>query len=178
MIFGVFEFFQKMNERILLTTMTTCFCSFFGRNRRYQKSFRNYLAFRKHELYATSQLELLKNSNQRNSMALELQKKELSWLSFCIYLYTSLASNLDLATYVLTLWTLLLLKSALNDYYYLLTFANSAIIYGTIQYFLFKHNLLHSNIERRSSLKREEKQKKIFRIQIFFRLVIKNNVSK
>ena len=46
MIFGVFEFFQKMNERILLTTITTCFRSFFGRNRRDQKSFRNYLTFR------------------------------------------------------------------------------------------------------------------------------------
>ena len=45
MIFGVFEFFQKTNEQILLTTMTTCFHSSFGRNRRHQKSFWNYLTF-------------------------------------------------------------------------------------------------------------------------------------
>ena len=45
MIFSVFEFFQKTNERILLTTMKTCFRSFFGRNQRHQKSFRNYLTF-------------------------------------------------------------------------------------------------------------------------------------
>ena len=46
MIFGVFKSFQKINEWILLTTMTTCFCSFFGRIRRHQKTFRNYLTFR------------------------------------------------------------------------------------------------------------------------------------
>ena len=45
MIFSSRQFFHKTNERILLTTMTTCFRSFFGRNRRYQKSFRNYLTF-------------------------------------------------------------------------------------------------------------------------------------
>ena len=45
MIFGVFEFFQKTNKQILLTNVTTCFCSFFERNQRHQKSFWNYLTF-------------------------------------------------------------------------------------------------------------------------------------
>ena len=45
-MFGVVQFLQKTNERILLTTMTICFRSFFGRNRRHQKSFRNYLTFK------------------------------------------------------------------------------------------------------------------------------------
>ena len=31
-MFGVFKFFPKTNERILLTTMTICFHLFFGRN--------------------------------------------------------------------------------------------------------------------------------------------------
>ena len=44
-IFGVFEFFRKTNQRILLTTMATCFRSFFGRNWRHQKSFWSYLTF-------------------------------------------------------------------------------------------------------------------------------------
>ena len=44
--FGVIDFLQKMNEQIRLTTMTTCFRSFFGRHPRHQKSFRNYLTFK------------------------------------------------------------------------------------------------------------------------------------
>ena len=46
MFFGVCGFFQKMNERNCFTTTTTCFRSFFGRIRRHQKTFRNYLTFR------------------------------------------------------------------------------------------------------------------------------------
>ena len=39
--FGFIAFLQKTNEQIRLTTMTTCFRSFFGGNRRPLKTFRD-----------------------------------------------------------------------------------------------------------------------------------------
>ena len=48
-LFGVLEFSQKANERIRRSSKNEFVCSFFGRIRGYQKSFRNYLTFRQSE---------------------------------------------------------------------------------------------------------------------------------
>ena len=45
-LFGVLEFSQNLNEWICRSSKNEFVCSFFGRIRRYQKSFRNYLTFR------------------------------------------------------------------------------------------------------------------------------------
>ena len=44
-LFGILEFFQKTNKRIRRSSKNEFVCSFFGRIRGYQKSFRNHLTF-------------------------------------------------------------------------------------------------------------------------------------
>ena len=45
--FGVLKFSPKTNQQICRSSKNEFVCSFFGRIREYQKSFRNYLTFRK-----------------------------------------------------------------------------------------------------------------------------------
>ena len=45
-LFDVLEFSQKISKRIRHSSKNEFVCSFFGRIRRYQKSFRNYLTFK------------------------------------------------------------------------------------------------------------------------------------
>ena len=50
-LFVVLESSQKTNERIRCSSKNEFVCSFFGRIRGYQKSFRNYLTFRWTEIF-------------------------------------------------------------------------------------------------------------------------------
>ena len=50
-LFGVFNFFQKPNENTSHSNKNEFIRSFFGRIQGYQKSFRNYLTFKKLETY-------------------------------------------------------------------------------------------------------------------------------
>ena len=57
-LFGVLEFSQKTNEQIRHSSKNEFVCSFFGRIRGCQKSFRNYLTFKSNEKCQVQSTEL------------------------------------------------------------------------------------------------------------------------